>query len=152
LSYTDSEQFEPELLDELEALGFGDLNESIGITGCERQCFRPGTKSIGWVGQGPDMYMLKIGGGEDGRHQGTPLVEGEKLFFRQVPRKGVTLVCAVLFENYLANKRGDEDLGGFHRRVGHQAVLDVLRNDPRTAPFAVKSAPAPFVPEALHLG
>ncbi|MEO0586335.1 MAG: nitrite/sulfite reductase [Planctomycetota bacterium] len=51
LSYTDSEQFEPELMDELDARGYGDVPESIGITGCERQCFRPATKTIGWVGQ-----------------------------------------------------------------------------------------------------
>jgi len=30
LTYTDSEKFEPELLDQLEAMGWGDVNESIG--------------------------------------------------------------------------------------------------------------------------
>ena len=47
LTYTDSEKLEPILIDELEQLGWGDMAESIGITGCERQCFRPATKSIG---------------------------------------------------------------------------------------------------------
>lgn len=147
LSYTDSEQFEPELIDELEAMGYGDLTESIGITGCERQCFRPGTKSIGWVGQGPDMYMLKIGGSEDGRFQGIPLVDGEKLFFRQVPRAKVATVCAVLFDHWLANRTAGEDLGAYHRRIGHAAVLHVLTTDPRTADLTKKTAPAPYVPE-----
>jgi len=31
LTYTDSEKFEPELMDQLEAMGWGDLKESIAI-------------------------------------------------------------------------------------------------------------------------
>jgi sulfite reductase beta subunit-like hemoprotein len=148
LSYTDSEQFEPELIDQLEAMGYGDLPESIGITGCERQCFRPGTKSIGWVGQGPNLYMMKVGGDEAGRHQGIPINEGEKLYMRQVPRAQVATVCAVLFDNYLANKQPGEDLGAFHRRIGTAGVLKHLRENPKTAPLTAKGAPATFVPEA----
>ena len=151
LSYTDSEQFEPELIDELETMGYGELKESIGITGCERQCFRPGTKSIGWVGQGPNMYMLKVGGSEDARHQGIPLSDGEKLYFRQVKRSEVAIVCAALFDDYLANKQGDEDLGAYNRRIGPMGVLEKLRNNPKTAPIAAKTAPAPFIPDAKHL-
>ena len=151
LSYTDSEQFEPELIDQLEAMGYGDLHESIGITGCERQCFRPGTKSIGWVGQGPNMYMLKIGGDEGGRHQGIPLSDGEKLYFRQVKREDVPTVCSVLFDDYLANKQGDEDLGAYNRRLGSIGVLEKLKTNPRTAAIAAKGAPAPFIPDAKHL-
>lgn len=148
LSYSDSEQFEPELIDELEDLGYGDLAESIGITGCERQCFRPGTKSIGWVGQGPDMYMLKLGGSEDGRWQGIPLVgEDGKMYLRQVPRALVAQVCAVLFDHYLAYREVGEDLGAFYRRLGQARVLEILRADPRSAPATVKAAPAPYIPE-----
>lgn len=148
LSYTDSEQFEPELIDALEAMGYGDLAESIGITGCERQCFRPGTKSIGWVGQGPDLYMLKLGGSEDGRWQGRPLVgEDGKLYLRQVPRALVPQVCAVLFDHYLALREVGEDLGAFYRRLGQKRVLELLRSDPRSAPATVKAAPGPWVPD-----
>jgi len=74
LTYTDSEKFEPELLDELESLGWGDLKESIGITGCERQCFRPATKSIGLVGSGLNRYQFKLFGDVTGRFQGYPLI------------------------------------------------------------------------------
>lgn len=148
LSYTDSEQFEPELIDQLEDMGYGDMAESIGITGCERQCFRPATKTIGWVGQGPDMYMLKVGGSEDGSTQGIPLVaEDGKLYFRQVPRASVATVCAVLFDNYKANRREGETMGQFHQRVGHADVLRVLKTDPRTEPLTKKAAPAPYIPE-----
>ena len=146
LSYTESEQFEPELLDKLEEMGYGDVHESIGITGCERQCFRPATKSVGWVGQGPDMYMLKIGGDEAGRHQGTPIQEGDKLYLRQVKRDDVATVTAALFDYWAANKADGEDLGAFHRRVGHGAVLDHLRENPKTAHVTQKSAPASYDP------
>lgn len=152
LSYTDSEQFEPELIDTLEAMGYGDLSESIGITGCERQCFRPGTKSIGWVGQGPNMYMLKLGGSEDARFQGIPMSDGEKLYFRQVKRNEVAVVCATLFDHYLANKQEGEDFGMFIRRLGHANVLEFLKTNEKTAPIAAKTAPAPFIPEPQFLG
>lgn len=152
LSYTDSEQFEPELIDTLEEMGYGELSESIGITGCERQCFRPGTKSIGWVGQGPNMYMLKLGGSEDGRYQGIPLSDGEKLYFRQVKRNEVAVVCATLFDHYLANKQEGEDFGMFVRRLGQPAILDFLKTHEKTAPIAAKTAPAPFIPEPKFLG
>lgn len=145
LSYSDSEQFLPELIDELEAMGYGDLSESIGITGCERQCFRPATKTIGWVGQGPDMYMLKLGGSEDARHQGIPIVDGDKLYLRQVPRSLVPQVCAVLIDHWRANRQDGEDLGAFHRRMGTSYILNVLRNDPRSEPATKKSAPAAYV-------
>ncbi len=146
LSYTDSEQFEPELLTKLEAMGYGDISESIGITGCERQCFRPGTKSIGWVGQGPDMYMLKVGGDEGGRHQGTPLVEDGKLFLRQVKRDDVPLVTAALFDAWKVNGQGGEDLGAYHRRIGHAGILTALRGNQATAHVTEKSAPATYEP------
>ncbi len=152
LSYTDSEQFEPELMDQLEQMGYGDLHESIGITGCERQCFRPGTKSVGWVGQGPSMYMLKIGGDEAGRHQGTAIVEDEKLYLRQVKRDDVAVVTAALFEFWRANRAGEEDLGAFHRRIGQGAVLAHLRENPNTAHVTEKAAPASYEPAQNRYG
>ena len=57
-------QFDPKLNDQLEDMGYGDMAESIGITGCERQCFRPATKTLGWIGSGGDNYALKLGGGD----------------------------------------------------------------------------------------
>src|SRR5919197_2250894 len=74
LTYTDSEKFEPYLIDQLEDR-WGDLNESIGVTGCEKQCYRPATKTVGWIGTGFNLYQLTIMGTEDGRHQGGPLID-----------------------------------------------------------------------------
>jgi sulfite reductase beta subunit-like hemoprotein len=146
LSYTDSEEFGPELFAQLEDMGYGDLNESVGITGCERQCFRPGTKTVGWVGQGPDMYMLKIGGDEAGRHQGTPIVEDGKLFLRQVSREQVAHVTAAIFDFWKQGQKPGEDVGAFVRRVGHLAVLNYFRSQPKLAPVLAKTAKTPYLP------
>ncbi|QDU33095.1 Sulfite reductase [NADPH] hemoprotein beta-component [Poriferisphaera corsica] len=149
LSYTESERFEPELIDTLDEMGYGDLKESIGITGCERQCFRPATKTIGWVGQGPNMYMLKLGGSEDGRYQGTALVEDEKLYFRQVPRDKVAVLSAKLFDLAKAHMTDEEigDSGAVFRRLGSKFILDALRADEEIAPLMEKTAKAPFLPK-----
>lgn len=150
LSYTDSEQFEPELMDELEAMGYGDMNESVGITGCERQCFRPATKTIGLVGQGPDMYAVKLGGGEDARHQGFWVVDEDKWYLRQTPRTAVAPLIATLFDHYKANAKNGEDMGTFHRRVGVRSIVQHLKAEPRTAAVMTKTLPAPFQLDATQ--
>lgn len=144
LSYTDSEQFEPKLMDELEAMGYGDVHESIGITGCERQCFRPATKTIGLVGQGPDMYAVKLGGSEDARYQGFWVVDEDKWYLRQVPRAQVPTLIATLFDWHKAEAKDGEDLGAFIRRVGIHAVVNYLKANEKTAPLMAKTLPAPF--------
>lgn len=140
LTYTDSEKFEPELLDELEKRGWGEMTESIGITGCERQCFRPATKSIGLVGSGLNRYQFKLFGDEAGRHQGQPLIsaDGNDLYLRSVDRDKVADVIDVLFTWFTADKRDGEDLGAFHRRVGAEAIISRLQNDPSTASLMEK--------------
>jgi sulfite reductase beta subunit-like hemoprotein len=140
LAYTDSEKFEPYLIDELEAMGWGEIATSIGITGCERQCFRPATKAIGLVGTGLNMYQLKLLGTEDGRHQGQALLseDGERVYMRTIPRDRVALVIDTLFKFYTANKQDGEELGYFHHRVGLPAVLNHLKENDATADLMSK--------------
>ena len=150
LSYTESERFEPELIDQLDAMGYGDMTESIGITGCERQCFRPATKTIGLVGQGPDLYELKLGGSEDGSTQGHALVDDDKWYLRQIPREKVAIVIAALFDDYLANRKDCETMGAFHHRVGMKAIVAYLKQVEEVAPLMAKTKDAPFVPANQH--
>lgn len=135
LTYTDSEKLEPELMDELEKMGWGALNESIGITGCERQCFRPATKTIGLVGSGMDRYMFKLFGDKDANTQGKPLIDstGENLYLRSVKREELTTVLDALFKYYKENAQNDEDMGAFHRRIGADAIIAYLKENPATA-------------------
>ncbi len=138
LTYTDSEKFEPFLIDQLEPK-WGDLSESIGVTGCERQCFRPATKTIGWVGSGLDRYMLKLGGTEDGRHQGGPLLvpETKEPCLGSVPRKSVGAVTDALFEFYAIHRTPEESrpggMGYFFRRAGPGAIIAWLKAHPNTS-------------------
>lgn len=138
LTYTDSEKFEPFLLDELE-VKWGRMSESIGITGCEKQCFRPATKTIGWVGTAFNMYQLKLMGTEDGRHQGRPLKDPKtgEIYLRMVKRQDVGMITDVLFEFYIANRLPDEarpgGMGYFHSRTGMEAIISHLKENPRTA-------------------
>ncbi|MGH7381269.1 MAG: nitrite/sulfite reductase [Candidatus Methylomirabilales bacterium] len=134
LTYTDAEKFEPFLVDELEQK-WGEMAESIGVTGCERQCFRPATKTIGWVGMGLNRYQLKLGGTEDGKHQGEPLRDPEtgEMYLRSVPRAEVAKVTDALFEFYVANRLSGEGMGYFHRRVGPAAIIRYLQSNPTTA-------------------
>jgi len=144
LTYTDSEKFEPELIDQLEALGWGDLKESIGITGCERQCFRPATKTFGLIGSGLNRYQLKLMGSEDARHQGLPMLseDGNGIYLRSIPRERVAQVIDVLLKNWKANAQSNESVGYFHRRIGMQAIISYLKENPVTADLMQKTFPA----------
>ncbi|MBM3897090.1 MAG: nitrite/sulfite reductase [Thaumarchaeota archaeon] len=150
LTYTDSEKLEPLLIDELEAK-WGSLPESIGITGCERQCFRPATKTIGWVGSGFNLYTLKIGGTEDARNQGQPLVDPDtmEIYLRNVPKNEVAKVTDALFEFYSANKLSGEDrdggMGYFFRRVGIKKIIEYLKSNPKTT-HLMKPMKSPLPP------
>ncbi|HUI01318.1 MAG TPA: nitrite/sulfite reductase [Nitrososphaerales archaeon] len=150
LTYTDSERFEPQLLDEVE-VKWGEMHESIGITGCERQCFRPATKTIGWMGTGLNMYALKLGGTEDGRHQGGYIHDPKthQIYMRMVPRKDVPKVTNALFEFYVSKGTQEElsepgQMGYFFRRVGLEGIVEFLKTHPDTAELMKKTFPNPL--------
>jgi sulfite reductase beta subunit-like hemoprotein len=127
LSYTDSERFLPSLIDELDQRGYGNLTESIGISGCERQCSRPSTKTIGWVGNGRNRYQLRLLGDDNGSHQGEPLADEKgNPFLNRVPLDRVADVVEALFDLYLQKRHEDEDMGTFHRRLGSPALVSHL--------------------------
>lgn len=140
LTYTDSERYEPELMDELEKMGWGDMKESIGITGCERQCFRPGTKTIGLVGSGLDRYMFKLFGDETAKFQGRPLIaaNGVDLYLRSIAREQVPVIIDTLFKFYKSSAQKDEGLGAFLRRLGDEEIIAHLKANPSTAPMMEK--------------
>jgi len=136
LAYTDSEKFEPFLIDELENLVWGHIATSIGVTGCERQCYRPATKTIGLVGSGLNIYQMKLMGTEDGKHQGQPVFneDGSQSYLRSIPRERVSQVIDALFRNYVDNRLNeDEELGYFHKRVGLASVVEFLKQDSKTS-------------------
>lgn len=142
LTYTDSERFVPKLIDELEKLGWGDLAESIGITGCERQCFRPSTKTVGFVGSGMDRYQMRLMGSEDARAQGRPVISSDdQMYLRMIPPESVVTVLDILFKHYKANAQSGETLGAFNRRVGMDYLIQMYKDNPSTAELMAKTYP-----------
>ncbi len=143
LAYTESEQFEPLLIDQLEKLGWGDLDTSIGVTGCERQCYRPATKAIGLVGSGMNLYQVKLMGTEDGRHQGAPVVSDKenRMYLRSLNKDDVPILIDTLFRFYKKNKTEGEEFGYFNLRVGMEAIIEHLKSCPETKYLMEKSDP-----------
>ncbi|MGA2666065.1 MAG: nitrite/sulfite reductase [Nitrososphaerales archaeon] len=152
LTYTDSEKFEPSLLDALDPK-WGDMRESIGITGCERQCFRPATKTIGWVGSALNMYQLKLGGTEDGRHQGGSLLDPDtgEMYLRLVPRADVPKVVDALFEFFVSDALPEEKraggMGYFLQRVGAKKIIETLKQNPQTSKLMARTVKNPLARE-----
>lgn len=148
LTYTDSEKFEPYLIDELEKK-WGDMAESIGVTGCEKQCYRPATKTIGWIGSGLNLYQLTLMGTEDAKHQGKPLTDPdtEEQYLHLVPRKDVAAVTDALFEYYIANRSQEEARSGgtgyFFMRVGAKEIIAYLKSNPKTVDLMKKTFKEP---------
>jgi len=126
LAVTESEKFEPALIDELERRGFADVDTSIGITGCERQCFRPATKAIGLVGSGKERYGFKLFGTEDAGHQGVPLEVGGVRWLESVSRDRVADVIEQLLLLHRNAALPDESVGNMFRRLGPRRILMVL--------------------------
>jgi len=96
------------------------------------------------VGSGFNRYQLKLLGSEDARHQGLPLVssDGDGIYLRSIPRERVAQVIDVLLKNWKRNTRTNEDVGSFHRRVGLQAIIAHLIENPATADLMAKTFPA----------
>jgi sulfite reductase beta subunit-like hemoprotein len=130
-------------------MGWGDLKESIGITGCERQCFRPATKTFGLIGSGFNRYQLKLMGSEDARHQGLPMLsaDGNGIYLKSIPRERVAQVIDVLLKNWKANAKSNESAGYFHRRIGMEAIITHLKDNPATSDLMAKTLPADCVVE-----
>jgi sulfite reductase beta subunit-like hemoprotein len=143
LAYTDSERFEPFLIDELEKLGWGGLTTSIGISGCERQCSKPSTKVISLVGSGLDTYQLRLMGTEDGRHQGEPIFspDGRTVLLRSISRARVAALIDTLFRFYSEKRQEKESLGYCIRRVGARVLMDHISGNPDVADLLARGAP-----------
>ena len=149
LAYTESEKYIPTLIDELDKAGYGDLNESIGMTGCERQCFRPATKTIGLVGSGKKHYQVKLMGSCNGRTQGREVIDNENnVYLRMVAKEDLLSLISALFDYYTSNRASDiESMGEFHNRIGMQAIIEHLKANDAVAPLMAKTFKPVFIPD-----
>lgn len=132
LSFTNSERFLPNLIDELERRGWKEIPISIGISGCVAQCSRPATHTISRIGSGYELYMLKIGGSKNSL--GEPLIDWEDnmIYLYQVPSNRLVDVTEALFELYEVNKDLDKDPGEAFKKLGNWKIIKWLKNHEKT--------------------
>jgi sulfite reductase (ferredoxin) len=119
LSFTEAKLFLPQLLDELEDAGYGDLPVPINITGCPNSCAFSAIGGIGLWGalkrqaDGHEYFDLRIGGAMDGT------VPRLALPFRQRVRDDhVGPTIQDLFGLYRRERQGDESFSDFCYRLG----------------------------------
>lgn len=107
---------------------------------------RLATKTVGWVGTGFNRYMLKLGGTEDGRHQGGPLIDPEtqETYRRAVPREEVATVTDALLEFYVSERQQEEarlgGMGYFFRKIPTESIIVWLKSHPNTAHLMTKTS------------
>ena len=126
LALTESERALPGVLDdlhrELVALGLGDLDAHVRMTGCPNGCARPYTAEIGFVGRGKTSYDVHLGGEPVG-------VRLNALFAENVPRHELVNVLVPVLALYREHRRGDEGFGDFCHRMGVGELRDALGNE-----------------------
>lgn len=135
LALTDAERAMPGVIDTLERelarLGIGDLSLTIRMTGCPNGCARPYNADIAFVGRKPGVYHIFVGGGLGGDRLAD-------LYAADVPVDRFVAELAPLFHRYAAERRGEEQLGDFYRRI-------VPSSAPRTLLTGRETPTAPLV-------
>lgn len=95
---------------ELEALGLRDAPITIRMTGCPNGCARPYTADVAFVGRGPGVYNIYVGGGPGGDRVAD-------LFATDVPIGEVFSRVRPLLGSWAASRREGESLGDFYQRI-----------------------------------
>ena len=121
LSFTEAKLFLPQLLQELEDAGYGDLSVPINVTGCPNSCAFSAIGGIGLWGalkrqpDGHEYFDIRIGGAMDGA------VPRLALPFRQRVRDDrVAPTIKALFDLYGRERASDESFSDFCYRVGSE--------------------------------
>jgi sulfite reductase (NADPH) hemoprotein beta-component len=136
LALAESERYLPSLITrlevELEALGLGDQDITIRMTGCPNGCARPYMSEIGLVGRSPGLYNLYLGGAHDGSRL-------SKLHARDVDGDAIVASLRPVLAAYATDREDNESFGDFVIRAGivartiagvdfHENLAPALRN------------------------
>lgn len=114
LALSDAERALPGLIDVLEeklaALGLDDEPFTIRMTGCPNGCARPYSADLGFVGRGPGLYDVFVGG----RLAGDRLAD---LYAARVREAEIPDLLSPLFEAWGRERYPEEGLGDFYQRA-----------------------------------
>jgi sulfite reductase beta subunit-like hemoprotein len=114
LALSDAERLMPSVLDRFEAelasLGLRDAPITLRMTGCPNGCARPYTADIAFVGRGPGVYHVYVGGGLSGDRVAD-------LFAADVRVEDFVTVLHPLLESWAAGRGDGEGLGDYYQRL-----------------------------------
>ena len=114
LAVSESERALPTLMtdieNKLEAIGIGDTQLTIRMTGCPNGCARPYTADIAFVGRRPGIYHMFVGG----RLAGDRMAD---LYAADVKIEEAIETLEPLLLRYKSDRNEGEGLGDFYQRL-----------------------------------
>lgn len=114
LGLAESERALPGILDEFErelaALGLGDEEIIVRMTGCPNGCARPYMAEIGFVGRGPSKYNIYLGGDEAS-------LGLNREYRASVKREDLFKELSPVLRRWADERRPGERFGAFARRA-----------------------------------
>jgi sulfite reductase (ferredoxin) len=143
LATTESERIIPSVLDRIEALlqklGLGDEHFVIRMTGCPNGCARPYMAELGFVGIGPEMYQIWLGGSANQ----TRLAQ---VYIEKMHLNNLEVEFEPLFVYFKQARQGAETFGDFCDRVGLASIREFAVN---YTPQAVEETAQPAADEQI---
>jgi sulfite reductase (ferredoxin) len=125
LATTESERIIPSVLDRIEALldkvGLSNEHFVIRMTGCPNGCARPYMAELGFVGTGPEMYQMWLGGSPNQ----TRLAQ---VYIEKMPLQNMEAEFEPIFVYYKQARQAAESFGDFCDRVGFPAIREFAAN------------------------
>lgn len=128
LAIAESERVLPGIIDGLEQkalkLGLEGQRIMVRMTGCPNGCARPYNAEMAFVGRGPGLYAVLVGGS----------LTGERLNFsvaEKVPEKDIPSVAEALFSLYKQGRKSQEGFGDFCSRTGAEKLKTAIQDFPK---------------------
>ena len=120
LALAEAERALPNIIDELEKLGFSKEVLTIRMSGCPNSCSRPPVSELGIIGTSTNKYNLYVGGD----FEGTRL---NKLFKENISGENLSNEIASIFNVYRNNHNINENFGDFCNRVGTEYLQTLIK-------------------------
>jgi sulfite reductase beta subunit-like hemoprotein len=111
LALAEAERISPNMIEELEKLGYGNERISIRVSGCPNACSRAPMAEIGLLGRGPGKYNLYLGGDYLGTRT-------NQLYKETMRYEDIVPEIARLIDRWRAERNEGEAFGDYCLRVG----------------------------------
>ena len=135
LAITEAERYLPSVINDLEAMGYGDLSLTLRMSGCPNACSRPPVAELGLMGTSRNAYTIYVGGSPVGTRLATAYAD-------DVPPEKLIAEIAGLLDAYRTHSSRNESFGDFCHRIGVAKLRactgteTVLKTEPWKSPLA----------------